>query len=103
MGKIYVADAWDGLSSTARSWAWLAESRPDLVVICFDRDYKLAHGHEPQGVAIWKFRIGTGTGCDGEPVCVGKLMAFQDAVLIAQRYAGSLWREKGFQHIYVVP
>lgn len=83
-------------------FCWLAEKRPDLVVFVFDLDYRRKHRRPPKGSRCWQFRVGSSVS-DGELVCVTEPTDFDVAAELAKKYAGSLWRERGFTHVYVIP
>jgi hypothetical protein len=35
-------------------WIAIAQSKPSLVIIAFDGDYKAKHGRAPRGVSCWQ-------------------------------------------------
>jgi hypothetical protein len=86
-------------------WIAIAQSKPSLVIIAFDGDYKAKHGRAPRGVSCWQFRVGPSEHFpEGELVGVGEPMDYEAALALALRYAASIMARGGkFIHVYVVP
>jgi hypothetical protein len=81
-----------------------ALKRPDLHVCVVEGDYIAKHRDSPKGARCWQFRVGPLMQLPaGELVGFSEPIAYEDARAFAQRYAASLWRERGFCHVYVVP